>query len=111
MKSMPGIVPDLQFAEAANGIEVLEQHRNFEPALIFLDITMPYMDGVATLRILRCIDREVKVIVATALGGQKMLERECLALGAAAVLTKPLAKDVVIDAFMQVTRAKDGDAV
>lgn len=111
LKNLLNMFPDLQLAEAANGIEVLEQHRDFKPDLIFMDITMPHMDGVATLRILRCIDRKVKVIVATALGGQKILVKECLALGASAVLTKPLTKDVVVDAFFHAIRPKAGDTV
>ncbi len=102
-------LPELEFAEAANGIEVLEQHRDFKPDLIFMDITMPHMDGVATLRILRCIDRKVRVIVATALGGQKILVKECRALGASVVLSKPLTKDVVVDAYFHAIRPKAGD--
>lgn len=103
--------PELQFAEAANGIEVLEQHRDFKPDLIFMDITMPHMDGVATLRILRCIDREVKVIVATALGGQRTLVKECRALGASVVLSKPLTKEVVVDAYFHAVRPNAGTIV
>lgn len=111
LRKMLETFPELQFAEAANGIEVLEQHRDFKPDLIFMDITMPHMDGVATLRILRCIDRQVKVIVATALGGQKVLVKECRALGASAVLSKPLTKDVVVDAYFHAVRPHAGDKI
>jgi two-component system chemotaxis response regulator CheY len=93
-------VPNIEIVEATNGIEALEYHRSFKPDIIFMDVTMPHLDGLATLKTIRIIDREVNVIMVTALGGQQYLREECLAYGALDVLTKPVMEEQVLQAFM-----------
>lgn len=93
-------INDLEIAEANNGIEALEQHRSFHPDIIFLDITMPHLDGLATLKTIRIIDKNVIVIMATALGGQNQICQECTALGADTILTKPITKDAALKALL-----------
>lgn len=97
---------DVRIAEAANGIEALEQHRTFRPDIIFLDVTMPHLDGAATLRILRKIDSQVLIIMATALAGQQYLCNEFIALGIDGVLMKPITKDAALNALLSAMRAK-----
>lgn len=93
-------VPDLEIVEATNGIEALEYHRSFEPDIIFMDVTMPHLDGLATLKTIRILDKNVKVIMVTALGGQQYIRAECLAYGALDVLAKPVVQQQVLQAFI-----------
>ena len=58
---------DVEIISAYNGVEALEQHRTFRPDVIFLDITMPVLDGLATLKIIRLLDRKVKIIISVQL--------------------------------------------
>jgi chemotaxis response regulator CheB len=99
LKRLFSDVNEIEFAEAANGIEVLEQHRTFKPEVIFMDITMPQLDGLATLKILKMIDKSVKIIMVSSLGNQKYIYDHCINYGACAILNKPLTKQMALDAL------------
>lgn len=75
-------------ASAANGEEALALVAAERPSLAILDVKMPVMDGVETLRHLRGLAPELPVLMMTAVGdGDKVTE--ALALGARTALTKP----------------------
>jgi len=73
---------------AANGKECLDQVAANAPDLIFLDLKMPVMDGLTTLRSLRETDRDLPVIMITAHGGVESAI-EATRLGASGYLSKP----------------------
>lgn len=75
---------------AGDGFEALAMARAQLPQLLLLDLHLPGMDGVATLRSLRAIDglREVPAIFLTAAGPGR-LDEEMRALGVREVLGKP----------------------
>lgn len=73
---------------AAHGAEALEIASQDLPHLILLDVKMPVMDGVETLRRLRQISPGLPVIVMTAVGDGDRV-REALRLGAICSVTKP----------------------
>lgn len=102
-------VAGLEIAEASNGIEALEQHRIFRPDIIFMDVTMPHLDGLTTLKIVRAIDKKVRIIMITALGTQQYLVDECHAVGISAILAKPILRDVILQAFQQACLAGEGE--
>ena len=74
---------------APNGQEALRKVREERPHLILLDICMPKMDGLEVLRGIREIDREVGIIMVTAVH-EEDTGREALKLGAFDYITKPL---------------------
>jgi len=92
-------IEGLEFAEASNGIEALELHRSFAPDIIFMDITMPQLDGLGTLKIFSMVDSKAKIIMVSALGNQTYVVEECKKYGTFAVLAKPVSKDVAIKAL------------
>ncbi|TGE31121.1 response regulator [Desulfosporosinus sp. Sb-LF] len=53
---------------AANGTEALKLFIAFEPDLILMDMKMPGMNGIETLKQIRTLDRQVAVIMMTAYG-------------------------------------------
>jgi CheY-like chemotaxis protein len=93
LKEFFSSIGSIIFEEAVNGIEALEKHRSFRPDVIILDYIIPAPDGLAILKILRKIDEDVKIIMATTLGNQKFIYRDCLDGGAFAILTKPIIKE------------------
>jgi two-component system response regulator (stage 0 sporulation protein F) len=56
---------------AQNGKEALEKLPLFRPDLITLDIKMPVMDGIETLKRIREVERNLPVILCTAYGEYK----------------------------------------
>jgi CheY-like chemotaxis protein len=76
--------------EAGDGIEALEiLESGIKPHLIILDLMMPVMDGVETLRRIRKLGYAVPIIVVTAdIEGANRIK--CLELGVAAFINKPI---------------------
>lgn len=73
---------------AANGEEALALAAAQRPDLAILDVRMPVMDGVETLRQLKGLAPDLPVLMMTAVGdGDKLAE--ALALGARTAFTKP----------------------
>jgi len=77
---------------ASSGDEALTIVKTNRPELILLDIKMKGMDGIATLRHLKDIDKNLKVIMVTALDDQEKMDEACR-LGACEYITKPLVLD------------------
>lgn len=74
--------------EAANGESAVELYARLRPELVFLDITMPGLDGVEALRRIRACDGDARVIVVSALGHKEMVWK-AVCLGAKHFITKP----------------------
>lgn len=59
--------PDINIVfQAENGVDLLAKLADNPVDVILLDIEMPIMDGISTLKEIRKIDQEVKVIICTA---------------------------------------------
>jgi two-component system chemotaxis response regulator CheY len=74
--------------EAENGRLALDRYAELHPDLVLLDITMPEMDGLTTLKLLFEQDHEACVVMSSALG-QDSKVREALSLGARDFIIKP----------------------
>ena len=88
---------DIDLVFASNGIEAVELYRNFEPDLVFMDISMPEMDGKQATREIRKIEAgrahvPIVAMTAHALAGDK---EEILDAGLDHYLTKPMQKAVI----------------
>jgi two-component system chemotaxis response regulator CheY len=85
-------VCDGGFAQAASGLEALEQLALGRAALMVLDLNMPDMHGLEVLRFVRNHPafRRLPVIVLTTRGDQES-RSAALAAGASLYLTKPFA--------------------
>ena len=84
---------DLQFA--TNGIEAIELYQSYDPDLIFMDISMPKMDGkeaTAEIRALECDSGRHVPIVALTAHAMDSDRDGILAAGLDHYLTKPLRK-------------------
>lgn len=65
---------DHEVDTAASGMEGVEKVRSGRYGLIFLDLKMPGMDGIETLREIRKLDAEVPVYIVTAFEGEYIEE-------------------------------------
>ena len=75
--------------EAYNGIEAINKINQNKPTLIFMDITMPEMDGLAALEKIKKINPLIPIIVITGDGNMETAIR-AMKMGAFDYLTKPL---------------------
>ena len=79
---------DHDIREGASGEQCLEMYQASRPDLVFLDLTMPGLDGFQTMERLIQIDPTAKVIVVTA-DVQSGSRSRVMALGALEVIAKP----------------------
>ena len=86
---------DVEISQADGGVEALEQYRAGKAAVMFLDLTMPDMDGFQVLEAMRKEDLNSFVIVVSADVQPKAQER-ALALGAIAFVRKPVSADKLV---------------
>ena len=74
--------------EAENGKKAIEKYIEFKPDLVFMDITMPEMDGIEALKKIIANDKNAAVIMCAPIG-QSPLAVETMKNGAKDVIFKP----------------------
>ena len=73
--------------EAHNGVEAIEVYKKEGPDLVMLDVNMPVMDGIETLRALKVLNPDCVVVMLTSLANRQTID-EAAALGAANYIRK-----------------------
>lgn len=82
---------DIELVFADNGRIAVEMFQSFQPDLIFMDISMPEMDGKEAARTIRALGSKVPIVALTAHAMEGDAEA-ILAAGIDRYLTKPLRK-------------------
>lgn len=78
----------VEFCEAKNGIEALEQYKLNKPNIVFMDIIMPEKDGIEALSDIMDFDPKAVVIMLSSVG-TKMNLKMALKEGATDFIQKP----------------------
>jgi two-component system chemotaxis response regulator CheY len=87
--------------EATNGQEGVAKYQELNPDLVFMDLTMPVLDGYkATAKIIE-LDKNAIIIVTTADIQPKSISN-VMELGAFTLLKKPAKADSIVDAIEKV---------
>ncbi len=106
LRSVIRIGPEFEvIGTAANGESALGLLENLHPDLILLDVEMPVMDGLATLRKLRSRGLRMPVIMCSSLtqrGGRVTIE--ALASGASDYVAKPAGQTSAAEAVKALAR-------
>ncbi len=84
--------------EADNGVTAVELYKQLQPDAVTMDITMPEMDGITTLKEILAYDSNAKIIMCSAMGQQFMVV-EAIKLGAVDFIEKPFQTDQVVKAI------------
>jgi two-component system, chemotaxis family, chemotaxis protein CheY len=80
---------DIDIAQASNGVEALAAYRSGDVDVMFLDLTMPQMDGYAVLEAIRHDGMNCLVIVVSA-DIQPEAQERVRRLGAIGFVRKPV---------------------
>ncbi len=89
--------------EAENGEEGYLKYKELKPDVVTMDITMPKMDGIECLKVIKHFDAEAKIIMVTA-AGQKDKIMEAIKNGAAEFITKPFEKADIAKALEKICK-------
>lgn len=82
--------------EACNGQEAIDQYAAHKPDLVFMDITMPIMDGLTALKTIKQQHPEACLVMCTAMGQQSMVI-EAIKSGAKDFIVKPFQAERVLE--------------
>lgn len=103
-------LPEYTVVTAASGEEALYIIKKDRPDLVLLDIKMPGIDGIETLRQIKNIDKSIAVIILSAHGTLKT-NIEAVRLGAFDSIAKPFdlgdMKVVIQDALGNISKNKE----
>jgi two-component system, chemotaxis family, chemotaxis protein CheY len=80
---------NVEIHEAQNGQEALDLYKQILPKIVFLDLTMPVMDGFQALEKIKEFDKDAKVIIISA-DIQKLSIDKASKLGAFNFIKKPI---------------------
>ena len=98
--------PDLHVvAEAENGLEAIRKYEEHHPDVTLLDLRMPVMEGVETVRQIRERDPRARVIVLTTYDTDDEIS-QALKAGAKAYVLKDIAADDLVGCIRDVLAGK-----
>ena len=96
-KSLREILEKYQYevvGEAGTGVEAISRVKTLSPDIVMLDIIMPQLGGIETLRMLRSMDANLKIIMVSALDSLDRV-KECMKAGAQHYILKPFEPEKV----------------
>ena len=82
--------------EAENGKQAVAKYKELRPDLVTMDITMPEMDGLEALKLIREFDPNAKVVMCSAMGQQAMVI-SAIKSGAKDFLVKPIQNEKLLE--------------
>ena len=89
--------------EAGNGEEAWLKYKEVKPDLVTMDITMPKMDGIEALTMIRKDDPAAKIVMISA-AGQREKMVDALKRGAVDFITKPFEEEKIISTLKEVLK-------
>jgi len=81
--------------EAADGVQAVEKYDEIKPDIVFMDITMPNMDGLEALKTIKGKDPGAIVVMCSAMGQESMVI-EAIKTGARDFIVKPFKPDRIM---------------
>ena len=105
---------DLPFVIVGNGQEAVEAWQALDPLLIFMDISMPVMNGIEAIKKIRELESgtgkrvPIAALTAHALSGD---EARMLEAGADYYLTKPINPNLLLQKIAEITDTSSTRAI
>lgn len=89
------------FVEAQDGAEAVEKYDAEKPDMVFMDITMPNMDGLQAFKKIKEGNPDARIVMCTAMGQQSMVV-EAIKYGAKDFIVKPFNAERIVEAANQI---------
>lgn len=87
--------------DAKDGSEGVKMFESLAPDLVFMDITMPVMDGIEATKRIKEKDSDAKIIMLTAMGDEGIVA-QAKSAGVDVFLTKPFDDLKIISALAKI---------
>ncbi len=84
--------------EASDGAQALALYKALKPDIVLLDIHMPVLNGMETLRRIKKVNKDAIVIMCSSLGDQENIIN-AISLGARDFVVKPFRKERILSAI------------
>lgn len=84
--------------EASDGAQALAMFKAVRPDVVLLDIHMPILDGIETLKRIKKINRDAIIVMCSSLGDQENIIN-AISLGAKDFVVKPFRKERILSAL------------
>lgn len=84
--------------EASDGAIAIALYKAVKPDIVLLDINMPVLDGIETLKRIKKINKDAVVIMCSSLGDQENIIH-AISLGAKDFVVKPFRKERILSAL------------
>ncbi len=84
--------------DAKNGREGVDLYGKLKPDVVFMDVTMPLMDGIEAVKAIRAADPTAQIIMLTAMGDEQIMT-EANQAGVTVFLKKPFDDYKIISAL------------
>ena len=92
---------DFEFVGSAeDGLEAIREFKKLAPRIVTMDLTMPKMDGVETIRRMVNFDPNVRILVVSALK-DKATALKALRMGAYGFIPKPFTRSDLVEAIQE----------
>lgn len=88
-------------AEAENGWLGVNRYFELKPDIVTMDITMPEMDGITSLKEIMRLNSKANVIMLTAVGQQHVV-RDAIVSGARGFVVKPFKEETFLSALAKI---------
>ena len=96
-EAVSAALKDIKITIAENGIVAIEQAKSNDFDLVIIDLIMPFMSGIESLKVIHMSEPDLPIIVVTGTDNNEMKE-EALRTGANLLLEKPLELNQLITA-------------
>lgn len=83
------------------GEEALDKYDQLKPDLVTMDLILPGMSGIETIKELLKIDPQARIVVVSSVGSSVQKLTEALEVGALNIISKPFDSEKVIEVIKQ----------
>ncbi len=90
-----------EIVEAEDGVKAVETYNAESPDLVFMDITMPNMDGLEALKAIKGANPNANIVMCSAMGQEAMVV-EAIKAGAKDFIVKPFKPERILSTVSKI---------